>query len=108
MCRLHSLVPPANAHPWAWHVSCLGNGKRAELGGDRENTSMLGGFILYAALSKPTSSAWLAGHHKPSKLSPILQDGLIFVLLYLTMSELQLLTGIQEHQNSDLGFNPAV
>lgn len=46
--------------------------------------------------------------HKPSKLSPTLQSGLIFVLLYLPVRELQLWTGIQEHQNSDLGFNPAV
>lgn len=33
---------------------------RAELGGDWENTAMLGGLIVYAALSKATPSAWLA------------------------------------------------
>lgn len=72
-----------------------------------DRTAKLGGLILDAALPKPAPSAWLVGRHKPSNTPMILHGELVFVLLHLTMRKLQLLTGLQEHQESALGYNPA-
>lgn len=68
MRRFCPLVPPANAHQWAWAAGGRGDGRGAELGRHWENTPVLGGPPVCSFI-KPAPPAWLAGRHKLSKLT---------------------------------------
>ena len=91
LCRILPLVPPAGAHQWAWVAVVMGGGLNWEGTGKIPNARRA---RLTCSFTKPDPSAWLAGHHKPGKLSHDL-EGLICVLLRLTVRELTGSTGGQ-------------
>lgn len=75
-------------------------------GRGRDKTAMLGGLILLQLNQNPLLQPGAAAITSPVNSNTAKR--LVFALLHLTKGGPQLLTGIQEPLESDLGLNPAV